>query len=367
MQLEGGKIDNFSLFFLIIGFTIGSTTIISPTPGAGHDSWLAVLAGMLEGVCYAAVFLSLARKFPGKNLIEIINLVFGRFWGKIISLGYLWYFLHLGSLVLRNFGDFFNLMVFPKTPMVIIIGLTILVTASAVRNGVEVITRCSVVLVPLILAAYIFDTLFIIPKMDLSKLLPVFDLPVKDFIKASHAAATFPFGETILLLMTTAYVTDYKKTRSYFISALIFISCFFSLAAARNTAVLGTSADIHLYPSYEAIRLIEVGSILTRLEVIIDFTIFFMGFVKIAVCYYGTALGTAQLLNLRSYLPLVIPIGIIMTILSLTQFESASANIEWAANFYPYYSLPFQIGLPLLALIITFFNKKTPQKAGESR
>ena len=102
MELERGKINNLHLTFLIIGFTFGSSVIISPGKGAGQDTWLAILAGLAEGLIFAWIFFTLAVKFPGKNIIQINEVVFGVFTGKVISLLYLWYFFHLGSLVLRN-------------------------------------------------------------------------------------------------------------------------------------------------------------------------------------------------------------------------------------------------------------------------
>ncbi|MFZ5943011.1 MAG: GerAB/ArcD/ProY family transporter [Bacillota bacterium] len=365
MKLEGGKINNLHLMFLVAGFTIGSTSIISPTPGADHDSWLAIFAGLAEGLVFVAVFLTLAQKFPGKTLIEVNDIIYGKYLGKIISIGYLWFFLHLGSLVLRNFGDFFFVYVFLDTPLIVVLGFTIALTASAVRNGIEVIARCSIILVPLIVLAYILDTLFVIPQMDMNRLLPIMDVPLTDFIKASHAAATFPFGETVVFLMVIAFIKDdVKNTKKYFIFALVFVSFLFSMAAARNAAVLGATAQLDQYPSFVTISIIELGDIITRLEIIVVFTVFAMGFLKIAVCYYGTVLGYAQLLNMRSYLPLVVPIGIFMTVLSIIQFETVTENIEWAGSIYPFYSLLFEFFLPLLSLVLASFKQPPEGKEG---
>ncbi|KJS83753.1 MAG: hypothetical protein JM58_12195 [Peptococcaceae bacterium BICA1-8] len=371
MELEGGKINNLQLTFLIIGFTFGSSVIISPGKGAGQDTWLAILAGLAEGLIFAWIFFTLAAKFPRKNIIQINEAIFGSFVGKVISLLYLWYFLHLGSLVLRNFGDFFTGAIYFQTPLIVIIGLTALLAASAVRNGIEVIARCSLLLVPITMFAFIFDTVFLLPQIEITKLLPILELPLKDFLKSSHSAATFPFGETVAFLMITSSLNknSISSMKRFALAGIIIAASFFVMAAIRNLAVLGGTAKISLYPSYVAIQLIEVADIISRLEVAVSFAIFIMGFLKISVLYYGAVLGTAQILGLRSYLPLVLPIGTIMVVLSIIQFTSAVENITWATEIYPFYSLPFQLVFPLVALILAIIkqNKAGTKKAGEAQ
>lgn len=85
---------------------------------------------------------------------------------------------------------------------------------------------------------------------------------------------------------------------------------------------MGVTAGIQTYPSFEAVRLIDIAHILTRLEILIAINLLTMGFLRISVFFYGTVLGIAQLLDLRSYRLLVFPVGILMIILSLSNFKS---------------------------------------------
>ncbi|MFZ5944674.1 MAG: hypothetical protein ACOYVD_11225 [Bacillota bacterium] len=56
-------------------------------------------------------------------------------------------FFHQASINLREVGDF-SLLSLPETPILVFIILFALICASAVRNGIEIITRCSLILVP---------------------------------------------------------------------------------------------------------------------------------------------------------------------------------------------------------------------------
>lgn len=352
MKLEGGKISSSHLTFLMIGFMIGSSLIFIPGQTAGHDAWLAILAGLAEGLVFAVIYTTLAMRFAGKTLVQFNDIVYGPYLGKAISIAYLWYFFHLASLVLRSFGDFFTAIIFPETPMIVFIVLTALICATAVRNGLEVITRCGLILVVTMSLAVLTTTILLFKDMKLTNFLPVFDIPLKDFIKASHSAATFPFGETVAFLMVICFLENVKFAKSSAIKALIITGLLLVMASVRSIGVLGVTAPIHTYPSFQAVRLINIGNILTRLEIIVVGNLLAMGFLKISVLYYGTVLGTAQLLKPRSYLPLVLPIGAMLVSFSILQFDSVIENIFFTFEIYPYYVIPFQIGLPLLSLII---------------
>ena len=145
---------------------------------------------------------------------------------------------------------------------------------------------------------------------------------------------------------------DQQKVRARTLQYVVIAGLFLCVIVARNTAVLGITATVQTYPSFLAIRLIDIAKVLTRLEIIVMTSFLVMSFLKVAVLYYGTVVGLAQLFKLGSYLPLVFPVGIIMVTLSVFSFASSLELINFAYEKYPYYSLPFQVGLPLLSLIV---------------
>jgi spore germination protein KB len=332
MKLEAGKIANTQLFFLALGMLLGSSMILNPAQSIGRDGWLAVLAGMVEGFFFLGVMVTLAGRFKGQTLVQMNETIFGSLLGKIVSLVYLAYFWHLGSIVLRDFGDFYLAIVYPETPLVVIILLLALLCASAVRNGLEVLGRCSVFLVPIAVFFIIFDSLLLIEKIELSNLLPVLDVPWKDLLKVSHGVATFPFGEAVIFLMVMAFSNNQRQVRKTMFGAMFTAGVLLSWLAARNTGVLGSIVCIQAYPSFPVIRYINLGEIFTRLEIVVAAVLLSLGFIKITVFYYGTVLGLAQLMRLRSYLPLVLPVGAMMVFLGACVFQSNVENINFSFN-----------------------------------
>ena len=205
------------------------------------------------------------------------------------------------------------------------------------------------------------DTLLIIPHIDLNNLMPILDVPIGKLLLASHGAASFPFAETVAFLMVLAFVDKPEKGPSAVFRGLLITGFILIMLAARNAAVLGQMAAIINYPSYIVVQVIDVGDILTRLEAVVAINLITMGFIKISVLFYGTVLGLAQIFNLRSYRPIIFPVGILMVILALTNVGNTMEMLEFASKGYPFYAVPFQIGIPLITLVIAKLRKLPPK------
>jgi spore germination protein KB len=361
MELEKGKIGNYQLVLLIIGFLLGSSIILSPGGQAKHDAWIAIILGLLEGLFFAFIFAFLGKRFKGKTLIQINEIVYGPFIGKFISIMFLWYLFHLDSLVIDNFKDFLSITTMPRTPDIFFSILLIIVCAYAVKNGVEVIARCSQVLVPIVIGLFIVVMTLLIKDIDLKNLQPIMEVSIKDLLITAHGVTSFPFAETVAFVMLIPYLKNNQTIPSTVIKGLIIGGIILSLAAIKNSGVLGAKAGIYTYQNFQAERLINVGNLISRLEILTVIGSVTMGFVKIVVLLYGIVLGSAQLLGLRSYRPLIIPVAILMVLLAQINFRSVTDNIVFAQQIYPIYAMPFELGIPLLTLMVALI-RKLPKK-----
>jgi len=74
---------------------------------------------MTWSIILLLIFSRILSLYPGKDLFDIIQIVMGKFMGKLISVLMIWFAFHLGTLVMRNLSDFTNTLVFPDTPVVL--------------------------------------------------------------------------------------------------------------------------------------------------------------------------------------------------------------------------------------------------------
>ena len=363
-QLERGKISGSELVYLLVSYLIGSSIIITPGRSAQQDAWITILIGAAGGGALALIFTTLARRFPGKTIVEILDTVFGPYIGKAVAASFIWYSFHLGSLVIRNFTDFFTTVVMPETPDLVFATLLVLVSAFAVGNGLEVIARCSLVLLPLTIGLILITFLLQLDQLDFKNFLPILETPWSQLLKSVHAVSVFPFGEAVIFSMVLPFLNQPQAGRGKTLLGILLAALFIDLMALRSIGALGATRGMATYPSLEAVKLINVPFLNIRLEIIVVVNFLTMGFLKIALLHYSTVLGLGQIFKFHSMRPLIVPVGIWLALISLINYSSAIENFEFVELAYPIYALPFQLVIPLVTLIVALIRKLPSGRTG---
>ncbi|MDJ0304806.1 MULTISPECIES: endospore germination permease [Dehalobacter] len=357
MRLERGIISSSQLMFLVAGYVQGSVLVVAFTNVITKQyTWLVVLSGLAASVPFAMAYVALARKFPGKDLIQINHIIYGPYLGKLLSASYIWFFCSIAGFMLTYVGEIIKNYMMPETPKFIICILFAFICAWAVRNGIEILARTGVIFVMVIIIVILITFVLLLKDMELTNFLPFFDLPLKDFIQGTHIMLTLPFCEIMVFLMLIPYVNKGVEAKKSVILGLIIGGASILIDTVRNTAVLGITSTIMVSPSIESVRLIDLAEIITRLEMLVITLLLIAMFIKVTVMYYGTVLGIARLFNLRSYRPLVLPIGSIIVSLSILSFDYLTQNVDFGARSGPFFTLTFE-SLPVLTLLVAKIRK----------
>ncbi|MHB8072481.1 GerAB/ArcD/ProY family transporter [Desulfosporosinus fructosivorans] len=367
MGIEKGKISNSQLIFLITGFVQGSALTVGFVINiTKQDTWLVVLSGTLLVFVMIWIYLNLAERFPGKNLIQINNLIYGPYLGTGISSLYLYWFLSLIAQHLRYMGDFFLASLMTETPMVAILIPFTFICVWATRKGIEVIARTSIILVSITMISNLVIICLLLKNIKLSNFLPVFELSMKDFIQGTNIILTITYSDLLAFLMVVPYVNKPNKMKKSVFLGLTLGAMTIFYVTIQSIAVLGVTMTIWKTPFLEAVRLIDVAKIFTRLEMLVAFALLITVFLKVSVLLYATELSIAQMFNLRSYIPLGIPVGIICICLAIRLFESTVEQFYWGLNIWPIIALPFEVLLPAISLLIAKIRKLPQEKGGGS-
>lgn len=357
MKIEKGIISSSQLMYMIIGFIQGgSLTLAFVSDITKQNTWIVVITSCILIIPMALIYTNLANKFPGKNLVEINDIIYGRYFGKCISLFYSALFLLLITLNITFVSDALVNYLFPGTPIIVFYIIFTVLCAYAVHCGIEVIGRCAPILVIVSYIITIITIIMLFKEMDLHNFLPIFNLNLKQFINGNHVFISKPFDISVFLMIYST-VNEEKKIKKSTIRGVIIGTAFILLTAIRSTAVLGNLESTRVSPSYDVVGIIDIAQVFTRLEAFIIIIILLSLFIKTAIFYYATVLSIAQIFNLHSYKPLIMCIGIICINLSVFIFSSPSEHNYNAANIYPVFIIPFQILIPLLSLILTHFRK----------
>lgn len=352
MNIEKGTISVFQFSFLIIGFIEGSILLTSYVSNiVKNSSWLVLLSGLASIAPFVYIYALLAQRFPGINFAQINQNVFGTYLGTAFSSLYIGYFLLLFSFNLREIGNFYTIFFMRETPFEVFLIVFIFVCAFAVWNGLEVLARINTFLLVAINLSIMIATLMLLPKMNLTNLLPLAELPLKDFIHGTQIIADIPFGEiAVFLTMAFALNDNRHVVKSTFLS-LILGAAIFLIITIRNTAVLGNTEALLYSPSFEVIRLINIG-FLSRIDILFAFGFTIGLFLKCSILFYGVVLLLSQLLKLRTYRCLIFPLGCITTVLAIIVFPSITAQFLSGQNEALMMAIPFFHIFPPLTLLV---------------
>ena len=360
MQKE--RITDKEALCVLFVFYIGSSLILGGGGAAKNDAWLSVMFGIFLSIPMVLVYARLLVLYPEKGLFDITELIFGKAIGKIISIFYIWYSFHLGSLVLRNFGEFINTATMPETPLFVPLVCLGLVCIFAVRSGIEVIGRISTYLVPFTLFIYIIVQLLSIPHLEINNIKPILGNGLLPILKGGCSTFSFPYAESIV--MTGAMFTLKSKKSYYkvFLMGTLFAGLLLIGSTVRNIFILGGLLPKVYFPSHVAVSRITVGDFLQRIEISVAVVFIFGVFIKSSICLLVSSLGLAKLFKLQDYRSIVIQMGLLMIYFSYTIYDSIFEMRTWAFEVYAYYAFPFQVIIPLLMLITAEIKAKVAKK-----
>lgn len=355
--MEKARISSIQLFLLLTGFLYGSTVIINSAQGAKNDAWLAILLGGTGGALLIGVYVAIALLNPSKTLVEILKERLGKVMGSVIALLYVWYFIHLAALVFRNFGEFIAVVTFPETPMIVVIGIFAIILVYAINSGVEVIGRLGELLVPVLPVVVLIICLALITTHDFTAFLPILENGMTPVLKAAFGFVTFPFGESVVFLMLFPHLNRKGNLKKIAALSVLFMVALSLLLFFRDITVLGGELMQQATFVPHLTALLIPG---TNVEPLVDINLLIGGGVKISVCIYAAARALSQVAGIDDYRKLTTVITTFCVVLSIWVYENVLEMLNWSERVWPYYSIPFQIVIPLLLLFLSLRKRKEP-------
>jgi spore germination protein KB len=353
MKLEKGVITNKQLMFLIISFMEFMVVSINFVNSVGkRNTWIALLAAYALTVLVTFGYVVISSKYPGKDIIEINDAALGPFIGKIFSALYLWFFFEYMIHFDYYFNSFWLTYIMSDTPRIVFIIMLMMIAAMAVNDGIETIARCSVVFAVIVAVTAVIACILLIKDMKLSNFLPILDISPKDFVQSVHVLLTIPFCDVLVFLMIFPYAEKNTQIRKPVLLGVSLSSALGLIVVLATTAVLGIRMDTSTSSTFAVTREIEIAEILTRLDMLIAVTLLITIFMKITIFYYATVVGLAEVLKLRSYKPLIVPVGVLAAAISANLYPSDMEQVYCALYIWPFNASVFEIILPAVTLAV---------------
>ncbi len=343
----------FLTFFLILGTAI----IYMPESIAGRDTWLSTLIAVPVGMYILMVIITLQMMFPGRNIMDISELVLGKWAGRILNAFYVWLLFVITTFYLYDLFILLDIVILDLTRQ-IHYSILILLAAYCIYKGINAVARLAdllVWLVALSLALGIFIS--IVSGANFSYLAPVL-VDWKPVIAGSLYAANWPFAQVSVLIMYLPFISDLAEKRraiyyGYLIGALILV-----IRSILVVSILGAEiTKITRHPIYQALRLLDVGTF-ERIDMIFFALLFITGFFALLIWYQGLILGVQKLLDRAEMRYLILPVGLLLVVFTSYMLTVDMEVFARQVRVLPFHSLPIHILYPTIIYIAGKIYKK---------
>lgn len=356
--MDNETLTNKQCISLIVLTLTDSSYVFFPGIGAGKDVWLVKIIAVFLILPFTFIYQKLMYTFPKKNLYDILEIGFGKIIGNILGILYIWYFFHLGSLVVRSFGDIINTVSMPETPIIFPVMIVVLVCILISKYGIEVMGSWAETVLIFIIITISIVIILVAKDMDFNNLKPILGKGLKPILKEIPLAFTFPFGEIVIFTTVFTNVKGKEKLKPYTVGLLI--AGFIGLLLYLTTIlVIGeTLAQQEYFPGFTAVSQINVGKFIQRVEILVPSVFIFGGVIKTSMCIIATSKGIAKLFHYRNYRFIVAPVSFMMLNVFKLNFNNVFEMRKWVFEIFPIYSLPFQVIIPIILYIIIIIKKR---------
>mgnify|MGYP001180659576 CR=1 FL=1 len=365
-MIEKGKISPVQMS-LMMNPTISATAVLLvPAITAQHakqDLWLSPIWAAPIG--FLAIFIAyrLNKIYPNESIIEYSGHIIGKIPGKMIGLLFLLFYLHVGGIVIQEYGQFVVGTFLQRTPIHVVMISMILVSAFAVNGGIEVIARTSQIILPVVFLFYLLIIIMLLPDIDVQQIAPFMGQGITPSIKGAAVPSGW-FSEFMLITFLLPFISDKKKGMKWGMISVASVMIILSLMNLITYMIFGPLTETFTYPVINAVRYISIADFLEHVESVV-MAIWVAGtFIKITIFYYAVTIGTAQWLKLSDYRPIVLPIGFLMVVFGLWSAPNLSKLQSFLGTISPFYFTTVQIVVPILLLSIALLRKKLKRKKG---
>lgn len=351
---------------IIAVFLSSSVLVMGGSSKAEQDSWLCVIAATVAVIPLLWVHTKILELYPGQNYFGNVIRATGKPVGTVLCLLLIFYSLSIGTFVLRIFAEFMHIVNMTETPLIAILVCMTAVMVYTLSNRLYVLARISKFVLPFVLITVIITVLLSYKTMDINNLKPILHTETSKLFDGFLLVFALPYGEIIICMPMFGAMDRKAKIFPTLLKAVLISFLIIFIATERNRLVLGYSDSIYAYPSYETASVISLGGFLTRVEVLIGINLLLSGFIKTGVLLFTVCDGIAKTFHYRDYEPFVAPMGLVFMTGAVLSSSNTVEMFDWL-NYLPVYSLPFQIIIPVLVLIVGTLRKKfhKPQKKGK--
>lgn len=333
---------------LMTMFIVGTSSMQVSGLVSEQDLWLSIIMSILMAVPLMFVYSRLYELFPEKNILDVAEICFGKFIGKILIALFAFYMIEETFEVLRNTAQFITTVGLRTTPLIIPTIFITLLCIFTTKQGIEVTSRISKLFLPTLIGFILFFSLSSIPNMDLNNIYPILSNGINPIAKGAFQTFVFPFAQTVAFPIVFSSLRQGKSSYHIYFTGLFLGGSLIFIISVTSLLVLGINSTTSVYhPTYFAAARISIEPYIRGLEILISTTLILAAFTKISILLLAACISTTHLFNFKDYRFIITPIALFSLNLSYFMVDSIKEYWEWSDKVWYHFAFPFQVILPI--------------------
>ncbi|MDU0202479.1 GerAB/ArcD/ProY family transporter [Paenibacillus sp. MAH-36] len=351
------------LMIFIFLISLGTTILVVPsilTAQSKQDAWIAGTTAVCAGMLFIWMYVKLVRMYPDMTLFDMNEYVLGKWFGKAVTLLYIYIMFIISAQVLFYIGAFMTTQIMPTTPIQSIHILMITFTVIGAKLGVVILARTGEIFFPWIVLLFFLLVVFVAPQSNMKNLLPIGEASFISIARPAMFMIVYSFFPIVFILCLTSKEARFpaRFAKSFFYGGIT-SGVMMIIITLLGILVMGADQSArHVYATYALAKKISVGNFLQRIEVTVAFLWFISIYFKLTLYFHVTLKAVASLFQLQNYKSLATPTGLIVIVLSLMVYPNVAYIHEWDQHTWVPLGLFFGCLHPGLLIIIGYMRRK---------
>ena len=310
----------------------------------------------LLAIIFVYIICLLFKKFPSSNLLDISKFLGGKTLQFIVGSIYICYLGFITAVLLRKMCDCLQIIFFNMTDIVFIVMLFVISSAIIVRLDKGGIFKATLVVFPVIAGIIVLVFIGNTRNFSIDNIYPILGNGLNStFISGS--TNLIAFAGISYLYFLPGYLANPEKFKKIAVSSVIFSGIFLIIITASVLLMYNkTLTSSELFPFYMAVRYIEFGTFIQRM----DSTFLLISCIAF-ICYMAinTTVCTnifKKITNLSDNKPIIYPYLLYIFALSVCIRNNPRLDFLESTVFkYLFFIIP--VAFTLIILILANFKK----------
>lgn len=324
---------------------------------AGRDAWLAFLLAGIYGLLLVVFIIYLNSLYPGMNLIQLAEAVLGKILGKGVIIAYIFFFIILTAIVVREFSAFIVSSFMLATPLELFSIVMVAMAMYASYQGLEVISRVAEIVFIIVVLNLLFFVILGIPELELKALLPFIDSGMTPVFQASLYFFIWT-GEIFFISIIYPHLNRPEHAWKVGLITIAVITFFMLAGAFVVESYFGFQFTSRmLFPLLTYVRNIGFVGFWDRIEALV-ILIWIAGiYIKVSFFMYASLIAIKELFGCSQYRSFIIPVGWLVFILSIIMFENTVEISTFLRDIWSYFAPIYVLVFPLLLFAVGILRK----------